>query len=397
MAKDTPVSLRQETLYCIFVRQFTKEGTFSAAERELDRVHALGTDIVWLMPIHPLGVKARKGLLGSPYAIRDYRAVNPEFGTLEDFIHFCGAVHDRGMKVMIDVVYNHTSPDSVLAAAHPEWFYHKPDGSFGNHVGDWSDIIDLDYDQKDLWRYQIDTLKYWAQWVDGFRCDVAPMVPLDFWLQARQEVAEIRPGCLWLSESSEPDFHVYLRSRGHCSHSDAEEYQAFDMCYEYDIYRDFLRALTDETALARYAEKLNLQESTFPENYVKLRYLENHDRSRSAFLIPDEKARRNWIVFNALKKGVMMIYNGQERSAAVKPDLFNADPIDWSGEDISPLFRRLSEIRRDPVFAHGIFRCRGRCSLRRSPGRGSGSAGSSAHRDGALRRISRFRMEPMRN
>ena len=145
MALSTPKTLRNQMMYQIFVRNYSDEGTFAQVEKDLDRIKALGTDIVWLMPIHPIGEAQRKGTLGSPYAISDYRAVNPEFGTLEDFKSLVAAIHDRDMRCIIDVVYNHTSPDSVLSREHPEWFYHKPDGSFGNRVGDWTDIIDLDY------------------------------------------------------------------------------------------------------------------------------------------------------------------------------------------------------------------------------------------------------------
>ena len=169
-------------MYQIFVRNFSEEGTFKAVIPQLDRIKALGTDIVWLMPIHPIGKAQRKGSLGSPYAISDYRAVNPEFGTVDDLRELTGEVHKRGMRLIIDVVYNHTSPDSVLSREHPELFFHKPDGSFGNRVGDWTDIIDLDYSNKDLWKYQADSLKMWAEIVDGFRCDVASLIPLVFWL-----------------------------------------------------------------------------------------------------------------------------------------------------------------------------------------------------------------------
>ena len=167
-------------MYQIFVRNFSEEGTFAAVIPELDRIKALGTDIVWFMPIHPIGKLQRKGSLGSPYAISDYRAVNPEFGNIDDLRMVVDAIHERGMRCIIDVVYNHTSPDSVLSREHPEWFYHKPDGSFGNRVGDWSDIIDLDYSSRGLWEYQAETLKYWATIVDGFRCDVASLIPLEF-------------------------------------------------------------------------------------------------------------------------------------------------------------------------------------------------------------------------
>ena len=142
-------------VYEMNVRQYTPEGTLAAAARHLPRLRELGVDIVWLMPVYPIGVKERKGTLGSYYAISDYEAVNPEFGTLDDFRHLVDAIHDRGMKCIIDVVYNHTSPDSWLAEHHPEWFFHKPDGSLGNRFGDWWDVADLDYSHKELWEYQI--------------------------------------------------------------------------------------------------------------------------------------------------------------------------------------------------------------------------------------------------
>ena len=211
MAKNTDLNLRNAVIYSVYIRNHTEEGTFRAAEKDLPRIRELGTDIVWLMPIHPIGVVGKKGSLGCPYANRDYRAVNPEYGTLEDFIHFVDAVHENGMKCMIDVVYNHTSKDSVLCAEHPEYFYHNPDGSFGNRLGDWSDVNDLDYSDPGLWDYLCDTLCYWAQWVDGFRCDVASLVPVAFWKKARAAVEQVRPGCIWLAESVHASFNQAAR------------------------------------------------------------------------------------------------------------------------------------------------------------------------------------------
>ncbi len=137
MATSTPKSYRNQVMYQIFVRNFSKEGTFKGVIPKLDAIKDLGVDIVWFAPIHPIGETARKGSLGSPYAIKDYRKINPEYGSMDDFKATVDAIHKAGMKCIIDVVYNHTSPDSVLAAEHPEWFYHKPDGSFGNRVGDY--------------------------------------------------------------------------------------------------------------------------------------------------------------------------------------------------------------------------------------------------------------------
>ena len=356
MALDTAKTLRNQILYSIYVRNYSQEGTFAAVERDLDRIKALGADIIWLLPIHPTGELHRKGTLGSPYAIRDYRAVNPEFGTLDDFRHLVDAIHTRGMKCIIDVVYNHTSPDSWLAENHPEWFYHKPDGTLGNRFGDWWDVADLDYSHKALWDYQIETLKYWARLVDGFRCDVAPLVPLEFWKRAREEVAAVRPGCFWLCESVERGFIVHGRAQGLPVLSDAELYQAFDAGYDYDVYPYFRAYLEGRITLAQYAARLDMQEWIYPDNYVKLRFLENHDRARAAHVIPDEKARRSWTAFLFFQRGLTMLYAGQEVDNTHVPSLFDRDPVNWdTGRDQSAFLTKLAEIKRDPIFQSGSY------------------------------------------
>ena len=233
MAVNTSKTNRNLVMYSVFVRNYSKEGTFRQLQNDLDRIKALGTDIIWLLPIHPVGKVARKGTMGSPYAIKDYRAVDPALGTIENLKELVQEIHARNMRCIIDVVYNHTSPDSWLAEHHPEWFYHKPDGSFGNKVGEWPDIIDLDYSNPALWDYQIQTLKMWAEIVDGFRCDVAPLIPLEFWLRARREVETVHPGCFWLSESVAPVVPVEHRARGMVSLSDAGIFQAFDVSLIY--------------------------------------------------------------------------------------------------------------------------------------------------------------------
>ena len=143
MSIQTNPDLRRSVIYELYVRSHTPQGTFRAVEPDLPRIRALGTDILWLMPIHPIGQENRKGSMGCPYANRDYRTVNPEYGTLEDFLHLVDAIHDNGMKCIIDVVYNHTSPDSTLVHRHPEYFYRRPDGKRGNKVGDWTAGEDL--------------------------------------------------------------------------------------------------------------------------------------------------------------------------------------------------------------------------------------------------------------
>ena len=348
------MALRNMTLYSIFVRNFG--GSFSAVEREIPRLKSLGIDAVWLLPIHPIGKEKRKGSLGSPYAISDYRAVNPELGTLEDFIALCDTVHKNGMKILIDVVYHHTSPDSVLVQTHPEYFYRKPDGSFGNHVGDWTDIIDLDFDVPALWDELIDTLCYWAQYVDGFRCDVAPLVPLEFWKEARRRVAAVRPDCIWLAESVEYGFIRYNRDQGLIALSDSELYQAFDICYDYDIYSDFAAYAEGKTTLADYLAALERQEAVFPANYVKLRFTENHDRVRTAFLFPDPTVRENWMAWTFFQKGMPMLYSGQEWAPVRCPTLFDPDPVFRSGAPMhEAILKALIAMKKDPLYSDGVY------------------------------------------
>lgn len=356
MAIQTDKHYRNQVLYSVFVRNHSKEGTFEGVRRDLDRIQALGVDMIWLLPIHPIGETARKGTLGSPYAIQDYRAVNPEYGTMEDFTRLVDDIHNRGMKCIIDVVYNHTSPDSRLAQEHPEWFFHKPDGSFGNRVGDWTDIIDLDYSHRGLWSYQIETLKQWAQIVDGFRCDVAPLIPLEFWLEARRQVERVRPGCVWLAESVEPEFILENRAKGMVALSDGEIFQAFDLAYDYDVYGFFTAFLGGKMPLARYVEALNLQEAVYPANYVKLRFLENHDRPRIAGIVWDRKTLENWTAFLYFQKGMTLLYAGQEVGDADRPSLFDADPVNWMGGcDLSPMLRQLYWLKKDPLFTDSHY------------------------------------------
>lgn len=357
MARDTRKELRNQVMYSVFVRNHSEEGNFEGVRKDLDRIQKLGVDIIWFLPIYPVGKEKRKGELGSPYAISDYRAVNPEYGTLEEFKRLVQEIHDRGMKCIIDVVYNHTSPDSWLAENHPEWFYRKPDGLFGNKVGEWQDVIDLDYTKEALWDYQIETLKQWEKIVDGFRCDVAPLIPLEFWLRARREVAEVRKDCIWLSESVEPVFTVDNRAKGMISLSDSEIYQAFDICYEYDVYAWFVGYLTGENTLAEYTARIQAQESIYPDNYVKLRFLENHDNSRAGFLVQGEQKLKNWIAFNYFQKGMTLLYAGEEFGISHLPSLFERDTIEWNTDtDFSAFLAGLYKLKKNPLMTDSTYR-----------------------------------------
>ena len=347
MAKNTEISLRNKVIYSVYVRNHTNDGTFNAVAEDLDRIKSLGTDIIWFMPIHPIGVKNKKGSLGCPYANKDYRTTNPKYGTMDDFKSLVEKIHAKGMKCIIDVVYNHTSPDSNLSVEHPEFFYRKPDGNFGNKVGDWSDIIDLDYSNKELWQYQIDSLVMWAKIVDGFRCDVASFVPVEFWKQAREAVAKVNPDCIWLAESVHSSFNVFSRKSGIYTASVYELFDAFDMEYDYDIREVFDKYLKGETSLSHYLDMFNYQEAIYPQNYDKMRCLENHDQPRICHYVKNRSDLENYTAFLYFLKGSTLIYAGQEFGCDETPSLFDKDVFPRNtGIDLSNLLAKLDTIKK---------------------------------------------------
>lgn len=356
MAVNTDRKLQNQVIYSVYVRNHTPEGTFRAVIPDLDRIKSLGTDIIWFMPIHPIGLKGRKGSLGCPYANRDYRDVNPEYGSMADFMELVSAIHARGMKCMIDVVYNHTSPDSVLYSEHPEFFYHGPDGKPGNKIGDWSDVIDLDYNNRALWDYQIASLKMWASLVDGFRCDVASFVPVEFWQKAREEVSRVNPDCIWLAETVHQSYGCRARRLGIYSALDYDEYSAFDIEYDYDTRECFDKYLRGEIALTHYLDMLNFQEAIYPANYNKLRCLENHDQPRIRSFVPRECDLINYTAFLYFLNGTTLIYAGQEFENIHLPSLFEKDTISrGTGRDLSKLMHRLYEIKRERFGCEDYF------------------------------------------
>ena len=359
MAKQTNIALRSDVIYSIYVRNHTEEGTFRAVIPDLDRIKALGTDIIWFLPIHPIGIKGKKGSLGCPYANRDYRTVNPEYGTMEDFRALVDEIHARGMKCIIDVVYNHTSPDSTLVSEHPEFFYRKEDGSMGNHVGEWTDVVDLDYNCKELWDYQVESLVMWAGIVDGFRCDVASFVPVEFWCRAREAVEKVRPGCIWLAETVHGGFGQFARKSGMYSANDYDMFQAFDMEYEYDVREVFDRYLKGETNLSNYIDVINFQECAYPANYIKMRCLENHDQPRICSFVKDRLSLTNYTAFLYFLKGTTLLYAGQEYMEDHVPSLFDKDVFRRDEDkDISTLFAKLYRFKKQVLSDEDHFKGR---------------------------------------
>lgn len=356
MAHDTPAAYRNLVLYEIYVRNHGPHGTFADVEADLPRIKALGVDIVWFMPIHPIGQQNKKGTLGCPYSILDYRGINPEYGTMADFGRLIERAHSLGLRVMIDVVYNHTAHGSVLVCEHPECFHQDEHGVPVTTVPDWSDVIDLKHPQPELTVYLVETLQQWvAQGVDGFRCDVASLLPESFWLAARQGVAEVKPDVIWLAESVHAVFVGYRRSIGLPTLSDSEVYRAFDLAYDYDIWPLWQAAVRGKVPVSRYLEMLRFQDCIYPGNFVKMRCVENHDQLRIMQLAPSRNQALAWTAFQAFNRGALLFYAGQESAARHTPSLFEVDKVEWGDYELTPFLTALAGLKKDPAQVLGQF------------------------------------------
>ncbi len=356
MAIDTPASYRNLVIYEIYVRNHGPNGTFADIEKDLPRLHTLGVDILWFMPIHPIGIVNKKGTLGCPYSIRDYRGVNPEYGSKEDFIRLIQAAHELRLKVMADVVFNHTAHDSVLVSEHPEYFRQGEDGKPLSAESDWSDVVDLKYPNPGLSEYLIETLQGWVTaGIDGFRCDVASLVPLEFWVQARSKLARQKPGLIWLAESVHASFVGDRRTKGLTVLSDSELYTAFDITYDYDIWPIWQLSVQGKLPVRRYVEMLRYQDCIYPETFVKLRCVENHDQARITRIAPGRSQAMAWTAFEAFNKGPFLIYGGQESGTKHTPSLFDIDKVDWGDFAYQPFLARLAKLKKDPAQVKGEF------------------------------------------
>lgn len=356
MAQDTPNHYRSLVLYEIYVRNHGPNGTFADVEAALPRIRSMGVDVIWFMPIHPIGRVNKKGSLGCPYSIADYREINPEYGTRADLAQLIERAHALGLKVMIDVVYNHTAHDSDLVREHPEWFHQDAQGRPVTTVPDWSDVIDLKHPNRALTDYLIETLQMWAEFgVDGFRCDVASLLPLDFWLRAREAVAEVKPGVIWLAESVQAAWVAERRTAGLPTLSDSQLYRAFDLTYDYDIWLLWQAAVMGKVPVARYLEILRFQDCIYPGNFVKMRCVENHDQPRIMALAPSREQALAWTAFQAFNKGAFLIYAGQEAGASHTPSLFDVDKVAWGDYALQSFLTRLAQLKKDPAQMEGQF------------------------------------------
>lgn len=323
---------RNLSIYEVNLRQYSDEGTFTAFARHLPRLKEMGVGILWFMPIHPIGEKNRKGTLGSYYAVKDYMAVNPEFGALEDFRRVVAEAHEMGMYVILDWVANHTAWDNPLTQSHPEWYTKNEDGEFVPPVPDWSDVIDLNYDQRGLWDYQMKALKYWVEQadIDGYRCDVAGMVPMAFWEEARAELQKLKP-VFMLAEAEGPEFHE----------------KAFDMTYAWDTHHlmnEIAQGRRDVTSLDLLLEH---ERETYPRSAYRMQFTSNHDENTWNGTVFERlgEAAEAFAVLTATMEGMPLVYSGQEAGLDKRLAFFEKDVIAWREHEFAELYTTLIHLK----------------------------------------------------
>ncbi|MGE5811209.1 MAG: alpha-amylase family glycosyl hydrolase [Ignavibacteria bacterium] len=321
-----------KVIYEVNIRQFTPEGTFKAFEKHLPELKDLGAGILWFMPINPIGEKNRKGTLGSYYSVKDYMAVNPDFGTMEDFKSLVEKIHELGMYVIIDWVANHTSWDNNLTIVHPDWFTKDSLGNFVLPVPDWSDVIDLNYDNADLRNYMTDALKFWVEKcnIDGYRCDVAGMMPVDFWNEARAELYKIKP-VFMLAEWESPEMHE----------------KAFDMTYSWDLYNIFNSIAKGEKSSKDIPVYLEKEKEEYPDNSFRMRFTSNHDENSWKGTVFERlgPAAETFAVLTCIIPGMPLIYNGQEAGLSKRLKFFEKDPIEWKEHKFRNIYSRLFHLK----------------------------------------------------
>jgi len=318
--------VRDGVVYEVFPRAFSAEGNFNGITSRLDNLKDLGIDILWLMPIHPIGQEKKKGSIGSPYAVRDYYGINADYGTKEDFKRLIAEAHRRGMKVIIDIVANHTSWDSVMMKT-PDFYKHDATGRI-TYPHDWSDVAELNYENPQLRRYMTDMLKYWVREfdLDGFRCDVAEEVPTDFWENARAELEKIKPDIAMLAEGHKAELLL----------------KAFDFDYSWPLHSALTNVLQGRAGAVELRSAWDKEFREWPRGSLHLRFSDNHDERRAIARFGEPGALAASALMFTLD-GVPLLYNGQEVGDTAEsgaPALFEKLPIFWPIAERRPEFPR---------------------------------------------------------
>lgn len=339
-ARVSPDWVKDAVIYEIFPRQFSQKGDFNSITNDLDRLKNLGVTVLWLMPIHPVGREKAKGAIGSPYAVKDFYAINPDYGTKTDLQKLISEAHRRGLKVIIDIVANHTAWDSVMMK-NKAFYTQDKQGNIIPPVPDWKDVADLNYENPQLRKYMIEMLKSWVRDydLDGFRCDVAGFVPTDFWETARAEVDKIKPDTIWLAEWESPDLMV----------------KAFNLGYSWRNHAALDKILHGDLPASEIRKTWEAQKAEFPKNFMLMRFSDNHDEKRAIARFGEKGALAAQTLAFTLD-GVPLVYNGMEVGDTTEsgaPALFEKLPIFWGISERRPEFprfyREMMQLRKNSL------------------------------------------------
>lgn len=329
-ARRPPGWVLDGIIYEINPRTFSPVGNFAGITARLDDLKKLGVTILWLMPIQPSGELKKKGTYGSPYAVRDYDAINPAYGTAEDLKALVAAAHERGLKVIIDIVANHTAWDSVLMK-HPEYYKRDASGHVLSPIPDWADVAGLDYTNAKLREYMTGMLEGWLRKfdLDGFRCDVAGMVPTDFWEQARPRLESVKKDLFMLAEWDSPDLLV----------------KAFDLDYAWEFHKTLTEVLQTGKPASALRQVWEEQQAKFPRGALHMVFSDNHDEKRAIARFGEKGALAAAALAFAME-GVPMLYNGMEVGDTTEsgaPALFEKLPVFWAIGERRPEFHKTYE------------------------------------------------------
>jgi 1,4-alpha-glucan branching enzyme len=325
---------KNAVIYEVNIRQYTPEGTFAAFEKHIPRLKEMGVDILWLMPINPIGIKNRKGTLGSYYSVKDYLGVNPELGTKDDLKSLVKSAHNLGMKVIIDWVANHTSWDNDLIAAHPDWYKHNSAGNIISPVKDWTDVAGLNYNRQGLREYMKNALIYWVKEadIDGYRCDVASMLPVDFWNQSIPEIKKIKH-VFMLAESDNTELHD----------------TAFDMTYNWDVYH-LMNQIAKGEKTANYLDTLLVKNcSRYPADAYRMLFTSNHDENSWGGTEYERlgDAVKCFAALTFTLPGMPLIYSGQEAAFNHRLRFFDKDTINWDNYPLAAFYSTLIKMKKE--------------------------------------------------
>lgn len=329
-----PAWIMQGNIYEVNVRQYTPEGTLNAFAKHLDRLKAMGVETIWFMPINPISKVDRKGSLGSYYAVSDYTALNPEFGTIEDFKNVVQAIHDKGMKVLIDWVPNHTGADHRWLKQHPDFFVKDSTGKAAM-AADWADTRQLDYKNPVLQDSMISAMKYWVEKtdIDGFRCDVAWNVPANFWKKSIPELKKLK-NVFMLAEGDS----TYLPKSG------------FDAVYPWHMFKMMGKVAKGERP-AFSLDSINAEnDRMYPKNTIQMYFTSNHDENswnNADFGIFPGIVHAPFAVFSqTMKNSVPLIYSGQEEPVLRSLKFFDKDPISFKNFQREAFYKTLLNLRK---------------------------------------------------